>query len=168
MEYGKEGSVEIWMKKLDKNKAYIDDNGQKANARDTNEDIKTLGLWLVTQIQKSKGERKHIMKNDKIYQAWIEFINDPKYERFFFTDEEKWFVSLNKNKSYIDDNGEKANGMGKTKAIKILSRWLNLQVKNSKGKRKQIMKNDKIYKAWLDFINDPKYERFFNKSKVGQ
>ena len=44
--------------------------------------IKILGYWLITQITNNK-KKIEIMKDEKIYNLWTEFINDGKYKIYF-------------------------------------------------------------------------------------
>ena len=43
---------------------------------------KKMGKWLSHQITNYKT-REHIMKNDTIYNLWIDFINSDKYKKYF-------------------------------------------------------------------------------------
>ena len=68
-----------WIEKLNNIKKYIDINKKLPSITDkTSDEIKTLGLFIATQIQTSK-KRERIMKNDDIYNMWLDFLNDPKY-----------------------------------------------------------------------------------------
>jgi hypothetical protein len=49
---------------------------------DDNIKIKFLGLWIYTQENNYKN-KKYIMLNQKIYNKWTEFINNPKYKNYF-------------------------------------------------------------------------------------
>ena len=44
--------------------------------------MKQLYHWLLTQ-KASYKDKKQIMKNQEIYNKWTEFINDPKYKKYF-------------------------------------------------------------------------------------
>ncbi len=49
---------------------------------DKNEIIKRFGVWI-SQQQKTYKNKQQIMKNEEIYNKWTEFINDPKYIKYF-------------------------------------------------------------------------------------
>lgn len=58
---------------------YIDENNKRPSSIDKNKDIKSLGIWLGTQLTNTKNERKDIMKQDEIFNEWKLFINNPIY-----------------------------------------------------------------------------------------
>ena len=37
---------------------------------------------------------KYLLKNNKIKNFWIEFINDTKYNKYFISDEDTWINTL--------------------------------------------------------------------------
>ena len=149
---------DIWMQKLDLVKKYIDENHKRPSQINKNKEIKILGMWISKQIENCKI-RKKIMKNEKIYNKWIEFINDPTY-KIYFEHNMLWYTNLEKVKQYIDTNNKRPSHRDKNKEIIYLGSWLHIQVTNSKT-RKRIMENNEIYNKWIEFINDPKYSLFF-------
>ena len=66
---------EIWIKRLEDTKNYIDENFKRPSSSDKNKKIKSLGNWIGIQIQKYK-KKENIMSNEEIYNVWTEFIND--------------------------------------------------------------------------------------------
>jgi len=150
---------EIWMKRLDEVKKYIDKNGKRPSTHDKNNEIKQLGYWIVRQ-QINYNKKEYIMKNEEIYNKWTEFINDSKYKEYFITNEELWNETLNKVKKYIDENNKRPSSVDKIENIKILGCWICKQITKYKKKEK-IMKNKEIYNKWTDFINDDYYKKYF-------
>jgi hypothetical protein len=73
----------VWLNNLEKAKKYIDDNNKRPSKSDKDKEIKTLGIWLGTQIQNYKN-KSDIMKIESIYYKWIDFINDLKYKEYFY------------------------------------------------------------------------------------
>ena len=73
---------------------------------------------------------------------------------------ERWKKNLDKLKKFIDDNKKTPSQGSKNKDNKILASWLNNQKINYKKKR-NIMKDEIIYKQWTDFITDKKYSKYF-------
>jgi antitoxin component HigA of HigAB toxin-antitoxin module len=140
-----------WYNNLELVKIYINKN----NKRPSGKDNKILTTWVATQISNYKN-KEHIMKNDDIYNKWTEFINDKKYEKYFFDNETDWFFKLELVKKYIDNNKRRPS----KKDNKILTTWIITQQKNYKNKT-QIMSNQNIYNKWTDFINDEKYREYF-------
>jgi hypothetical protein len=100
------------------------------------------------------------MKDDMIYKAWTDFINNDMYKEYFLDNKTVWFNSLELVKSYIDINTKRPSKRDKDKNIKQLGYWIHNQQTNYKTKEK-IMKDDIIYKTWTDFINDIKYKEYF-------
>jgi len=150
-----------WIFKLEEVKKYIDNNNKRPSGTNKNEEIQKLGSWIYCQTEKYK-KKVEIMTNEEIYKNWTEFINDPKYSKHFLSNEEKWNMKLEKVKEYIDDNNKRPSGKNKNDEIQKLSSWISDQLINYKQKsRKRIMSNEEIRKKWTDFINDPKYSKYF-------
>ena len=93
------------------------------------------------------------MKNEEIYTAWTEFINDDKYKEYFLSNEEQWYYKLGKVKEFMNTNNTRPNKRSKNKDTKIMGYWIGTQTQNYKAKKK-IMLNEEIYNAWTKFIND--------------
>ena len=148
-----------WNYKLEQVKTYIDDNKKKPTHHSKNEQIKSLYVWINTQVTFYKKNQR-IMKNENIRNKWYEFINDDKYKKYFMSVEDNWNYKLEQVKTYIDDNKKKPTHHSKNKNIKILGRWIKTQVTNY-NKNQQIMKNENIRKKWYEFTNDKKYRQYF-------
>jgi thiaminase len=98
------------------------------------------------------------MKNEKIYKKWTDFINDPKYKKHLQNSEDDWYDSLNQVIQYININNKKPYKTDNN-IYSNLCTWIYSQTNNYKNK-KQIMKNEEIYKKWTEFINDPIYKKY--------
>jgi superfamily II DNA or RNA helicase len=150
---------EIWIKRLEEVKKYIDENGKKPTSTNKDIKIKQLGWWIGTQ-QKNYKKKKYIMIIEEIYNKWTEFINDNKYKIYFLSNEDEWFELFNKVKLYIDSNKKRPLQKDKNLEVRILGSWLGNQQQNYKIK-KCIMLNEEIYNKWTEFINDDKYKIYF-------
>jgi hypothetical protein len=148
---------ELWEKRLEHVKLYIDSNNKRPSSTNKNKQIKKLGDWLSNQLQNYK---KNLMSNEQIYKKWTEFINDQKYKIYFMSDEELWEKRLKDVKLYIDSNNKRPPKSDKNEQIKKLGDWLSNQLQNYK-KKDRIMLNNEIYKKWTEFINDPIYKNYF-------
>jgi superfamily II DNA or RNA helicase len=148
-----------WNYKLEQVKTYIDDNKKKPTHHSKNEQIKSLYVWINTQVTFYKKNQR-IMKNENIRNKWYEFINDDKYKKYFMSFEDNWNYKLEQVKTYIDDNKKKPTQTDKNKNIKILCGWIKTQVTNYK-KNQKIMKNENIRKKWYEFTNHEKYRQYF-------
>jgi len=144
---------EIWINKLKEVKKYIDENDKRPSSIDKNENIKTLGGWLL--CQKNNYPNKKSMKNKKIKLLWEEFINE--YKKYFLTDEEKWKNKLEEVKKYIDENKKRPSSEDKNENTKVLGKWIGTQKSNYPDKKS--MKNLEIKQLWETFINE--YQEYF-------
>ena len=141
---------EEWINNLENIKKYIDENNKKLTLTYN----KKMYNWIGTQ-KKIYKKKENIMKNEEIYNKWIEFINDEKYKEYFMSNENEWIYNLNNVKNYIDENNKRPNKDNKT-----IDSWVRVQMRNYK-KKEQIMKNENIYVKWKEFINDVKYKKYF-------
>jgi superfamily II DNA/RNA helicase len=155
--------VEVWELKLEKVKKYMDENDKRPSSNDMNKEIKQLGQWISNQLKNYKNKSGTI-KREEIYEKWTEFINDPKYSKYFLSDEESWNEKLKEVKIYIDENNRRPVIDKKKSSVNLhrsqLGQWISNQLKNYKNNAK-LMKCDRIYKKWTEFINDPKYSKYF-------
>jgi len=148
---------DLWYKNLEKLKKYIDDNDKIPSTIDKNKNTKILGKWYSHQQQNFKNESRN-MNIDTIYDTWIEFITNEKYNKYFLSQTDIWKNKLEEIKKYIDNNNNLPSIADKnTKYNKI---WLNHNINNYKLKKEQ-MNNEEIYNTWTEFINNNKYKKYF-------
>ena len=155
--------IEIWMKRLEEVIQYIDTNLKRPPTIDKDKEIKQLGYWISHQRQNYK-KKEGIMLNEEIYNKWTEFINNPKYKKYFQSAEDDWNELFNQVIQYIDTNLKRPSIKDKDKEIKQLGYWISDKQKNYKKKEK-IMKNEEIYNKWTEFINNPKYKKYFQSAE---
>lgn len=148
-----------WEDKLNRTKQYIDKYVKRPSTRDTNDNIKQLGRWLQHQ-QEDYCTKKHIMATEKIYEQWIDFINDDKYSKYFQSNEAIWQDKLKYAKWYIDEYTKLPSTCAKNIEFKQLAYWIAHQRKNYITKIK-IMKSKLIYDKWTEFITNEKYKKYF-------
>jgi superfamily II DNA or RNA helicase len=146
---------EIWMKKFEDVKKYMDDNDKRPVATDKNEYNCLLCKWINYQMYNYKY-KKCIMKNELFFNTWTEFMNSDKYKKYFETNENKWLQKYEELKKYIDEN----NHLPKSNTNKKLWKWISHTLENYK-KKDNIMKVEKIYIIWDMFIKNEKYKLFF-------
>jgi hypothetical protein len=128
-------------------KKYDDDN----NEYNIN---KKLCNWISNQ-QVKYNKKEHIMLDEEIYNLWTNFIKD--YNKFFEDKKNNiWLNKLIQLKKYIDKN----NNIPSHQENNILANWINIQLIDY-IKREQIMKLDKYYHLWAEFINDNNYKSYF-------
>jgi len=152
---------ELWLDKLNKVKKYIDENNKKPSTVDNNITIKLLGGWISNQNNNYK-HKDNIMKNEKIYNIWTEFLNSYEYKKYFMSNEELWIDNFNKIKKYIDKYDKLPLDNDDNENIKNLGMWIGIQKYTYKYKKtKCIMQNQEIYDIWNEFITCEKYKKFF-------
>ena len=75
----------------------------------------------------------------------------------------KWFENLERVKLYIRKNKKRPTSKSKNKQNSRLGFWIGTQIKNSNPEdRKQIMKNDTIFKLWVDFTSSQEFNYYFS------
>jgi len=159
-------SKELWMNKLEDVKKYIDTNNKRPSNSDKIQDIKQIAVWIGTQNKNYNidiDKCKQSMKDKEIYNKWTEFINDNKYKQYIIIDfKELWLNKLEEVREYINTNNKRPSSTDKDEEIKQIGMWISTQKKNY-SKNENIMKDDTIKKAWKNFINDIKYNKYFLK-----
>lgn len=75
-------NIEEWKNNLNLVKNYINVNNKKPSSNDNDKNIKKLGYWIGTQIQKYKNQTE-IMKNEQIRAKWKKFIKSEIYSIYF-------------------------------------------------------------------------------------
>jgi superfamily II DNA or RNA helicase len=152
-------SMEIWEKRLEEVKKYIDENHKRPSIADKDENIKQIARWIFVQLTNYLN-KEQIMKNQTIYCKWDKFINSNKYKDFFITNDQKWYEKLEKIKNYMDSNNKRPSVTDKDKNIKQLGQWISDQQKFY-SKKQKIMKKQTTYYEWNKFINSDKYKKYF-------
>ena len=171
-------SDDIWIDNLDKMIKFIIDKDRRPTSRSKDEYEKKLAEWYQSNIKNYNCKdihNKRIMKYENIRKKWEEFVKIyggyfEKYNKL------KWYKKKEELKNFIDKNGrfpQRIRKSGKNRNQKnpptmeenILSSWKKNQVNLYKYK-KQIMGIDEIYNAWTEFINDPKYSKYFDTKKA--
>ena len=135
---------------------YINENNKRPSCNDKDNNIKTLGKWVMTQKINFK-KKNDIMKNEEIYNKWSIFINNFTY---FKSNEDIWNIVLDSVIKYINENNKRPCESEKNIKIKKMALWITNQQINYNNK-KNIMKKEEIYNKWTKFINDDKYKEYF-------
>ncbi len=148
-----------WIEYLTEVKNYIDNNKKRPSSTDKNADIKFIGLWITRQTKNYK-ENTNLMSNYNLRILWEEFINDDKYKKYFISNEELWFETLEKVKKYIDVNNKRPSQLDSNVEVGYFGKWLTTQGQNHK-KIIDIMKNENIRKQWENFIQSEQYQEYF-------
>ena len=152
---------EIWIKRLNDLKLYIDKHNKRPSRNDENS--KKYEYWTDAQI-KAYRLKNNIMSDEYIYTKWHEFITDKKYKKFFCSKEEKWYENLKETKEYMDTYKKRPSTTDKNNQIKLLGIWIiaqNYEKKNifDNTERNNIMRNEEISKKWDEF--NIQYAKYF-------
>jgi len=141
---------EIWFQNLEKVKKYIDENDKLPSKIDCSE-IGIPDQWIHNQIQNYKQMKKNNKMKDEYIEPWENFIDE--YNEYFVSNEELWYINLEKVKKFIDKNNKLPN-KDDYKLNEITSeQWIQTQKKNHKN-RTCIMKNVNIRTSWEEFISE--------------
>ena len=143
------------MKNFEEVKKYMDENNKRPVLSSNDEKISFLCSWLTRQMTFFRRKYR-IMKDEKFYNIWNNFINGEKYKQHFETNENKWLQRYDELKQYIDKN----NSLPTKLTNKKLNKWLDHQKENF-IKTQDLMKNQNIKFLWNNLINDEKYKLLF-------
>jgi len=146
---------EIWLKKLEMVKEYIDKYEKRPTRYDENKNIKILGKWITDQLS-NYNKHKKIMKNREIRIVFEKFLDN--YKKYFLSNKEEWILKLKEVINYIEKYNKRPTEIDNDYNIKILGRWLVMQFINHR-KNIYIMKDKDIRKQWDNFINN--YKNYF-------
>jgi Type III restriction enzyme, res subunit/Helicase conserved C-terminal domain/Helicase associated domain len=154
---------EIWFDNLEKVKKYIDQYNKRPSKHDKNKEIKYLGVWIGSQLEKYTQEEA-LMKQVKIYNEWTNFIT--KYNKYFESLDSKWKNMLEKVKKFVEKNQKLPSIKNKSSETKSLGIWIATQRINHRNKN-DIMKKEQIYNEWTEFITINK-QYFMNDEEIWQ
>jgi superfamily II DNA or RNA helicase len=147
--------TEMWLNNLNEVETYIRENDKKPSYEDKNKQTIHLAKWITRQYEWYKLN-KRCMKDKNIREIWENFININK--KYFLSKEEIWMTKYNEIELYFIKNKKRPTQNKSTdKNENSLSCWYSHQLHNFKN-NKQIMKDDKIRKIWIDFIE--KYKEY--------
>lgn len=150
----KEYNITTWFENLEKLKKYIDE--YKNTPTSGSDQIKKMHRWTSNQKRNYKQCLQN-MKNSIIYNAWKEFVNDEKYKKYFYTEEELWHNNLEIASKYLDEHKKRP-----TKRKSQIGSWLTAQFACYNAYRDR-MKYPHIRQIWENFIK--KYSSYFMRDK---
>jgi len=152
-------SEEIFIKRLEEIKTYIDINNKTPSQINKDKTIRRIGCWMSTSIQ-NYSKKINNMKDEIIRKLWEEFINDENYKKYFLSQYDTFVFNLNKVKNYININKQRPSTHSKDKDIKSLAYWIS-DCQKYYIKKIARMTDETIYKLWTEFINDARYKEYF-------
>jgi superfamily II DNA or RNA helicase len=150
---------EKWFIMFDKVNNYISITGKKPyNKNDNNIEEKEYGLWLSKELQSFKN-KKHLMKNDKIYKTFNDFVI--KNKNLLKNNEDKWIAQ----QILIIDFIKTHKILPKTHLCKEqahLADWLRIQKKHYKNNTGSFI-YPKVKELWNQLLVD--YPIILNTNK---
>ena len=152
---------EIWMKRLQEVKDYIDEHKKTPSQHDRIKDVRNMGTWIKNQRQSYKHKRYCMKFNTICYNKWKEFTIT--YKEYFKSNEEIWLYTYNKVIEYIINNQNIPSTTSKNKDNAILRRWIDTQ-RRTYNKKICIMKNNNIYNIWTTFTQQ--YSQYYPSNNV--
>ncbi len=154
---------DIWLKRLEDVKKYINDNKKKPSTTDTIYNVKQLGYWIHNQNTFYANE-DYIMKDKDIKEIWENFIKE--YQEYFLSNEEIWKIKLQQLKLYIDTHKKFPSRKNTDNVVKQMAEWFSCQRQKYKNKE-TIMKKENIRKLYEEFIKEYKqYQKVNIKTHI--
>lgn len=149
----------LWKEKLELVSKYIDDNKKRPTSHNQDKYTNHLTIWLSNQIANYKNNIQQMKdkKNRKLFELFLE-----KYKEYFLDNNSSWYSTLQKIKTYIDENNKRPSCEDKNAEIKSLGTWLFTQSSNYQ-KKSQIMKDEIIRQEYENFIKE--YKKYFLTSE---
>ncbi len=143
----------IWYEDLGKVEKFIEENDRRPNKHVEGLEYE-LATWLGNQLTRYKNSSGLFKTNQQIKQKFEQFYN--KYEEHFRSKEDEWYLTFEGVKLFLNTYKKRPT----EKDNYVYTRWISHQVQNYKNK-KDLMKKDKIYNQWTEFINSNDYSIYF-------
>jgi superfamily II DNA or RNA helicase len=148
--------VDRWFERFEELKKFIHENKRTPKSSQIKDIYELrLGQWCSTQIKRYK-KKSAGMKNETRYNLWAEFVEE--YKEYFINDEEKWIDTLDKLKTFIDENGRRPNLSSNNNNEKLMARWFINNTMNYKNKNKGMLSETR-YSIWSQFKEE--YKEYF-------
>jgi cyclopropane fatty-acyl-phospholipid synthase-like methyltransferase len=159
-------NIKLWKKIHESMKKYIDDKKKRPSSTDTDEDIKSLGMWICTQLKNYNHDIKNckrIMETKEIYDLWTQTMNDIKYKKYLCDDVTSWKLYLDESKKFMNDKNKRPSEDSIDEHEKKVGCWISSQKSGYDtdiSKCKGTLKNETVHLLWTETINDPEYKKY--------
>jgi superfamily II DNA or RNA helicase len=148
---------EIWQNTFEQLKQFINKNKKRPLNGSKTKEEKILASWV--SGQQTNYKKKEL--TEYRYNQWTGFVED--YKEYFINDEEKWQITFEQLKQFIDKNKKTPSSSSKNIEDKRLGSWLLYQQTNYKKKEL----TEDIYNQWTKFLEEYK-EYLLNKEEIWQ
>jgi superfamily II DNA or RNA helicase len=163
---------EKWIDTLDKLKTFIYENQRRPNLSSNNNNEKLMARWFINNTMNHKNKNKGMLSETR-YSIWSQFKEE--YKEYFIDDEEKWIDTLDKLKTFINENKRKPMPLDRHKSKNSknsknteyseenkLGEWVSGNQKCFNNKTGG-MKNISRYNLWNTFLCD--YSTYYKKNE---
>ena len=156
---------EMWFKRFEELKKFIYENQRRPNLSSNNNNEKLMARWFINNTMNYKNKKKGMLSETR-YRIWSQFKEE--YKEYFIDDEEKWIDTLDKLKTFIDENKRKPIPLDRHKNKNTeyseenkLGEWVSGNQKCF-NKKTFGMKNISRYNLWKTFLCD--YSTYYKKN----
>ena len=144
---------ENWYFRLNQLKTYIDQNKCRPSCHSKDKDIKSLGIFIMTQ-NKNYKDKTQIMSDKIVYDIWTNFLKE--YNNYLKDDDDIWYDNLSELDEYIILHKKRPKKTSLVINEKKLANWISHQLqnfnKNTNNMKKENIKND-FQKFLIDHKN---------------
>jgi superfamily II DNA or RNA helicase len=134
---------ENWYFRLNQLKTYIDQNKCRPSCHSKDKEIKSLGIFIMTQ-NKNYKDKTQIMSDKTVYDIWTNFLKE--YNNYLKDDSDTWYDNLNEFEEYIILHKKRPKKTSLDITEKKLANWISHQIqnfnKNTNNMKKENIKND--------------------------
>jgi superfamily II DNA or RNA helicase len=143
---------EKWYNNLKSLREFIKTNNKLPSSHSKDIPVKNLGVWLGIQ-KRTYQSQTCIMEDEAVRHDFKLFLEE--HRELLFSQEEKWYNSLNSVVEYIDIYNKVPSSHNADKSIKQLGGWLTKQ-KNDYKTHEGAMQNPEIRQSFEEFLNSYK------------
>ena len=154
-----------WFERFEELKKFIDENKRRPNLSSNNNNEKLMTRWFINNTMNYKNKNKGMLSETR-YSIWSQFKEE--YKEYFIDDEEKWIDTLDKLKTFIDENKRKPMPLDRHKNKNAeyseenkLGEWVSGNQKCF-NKKTFGMQNISRYNLWKTFLCD--YSTYYKKN----
>ena len=147
---------EVFFDRLTGVKGYILNNKQRPARESKNKEIAAQGKWIEL-MNKHFANRTGLMQDDKIYNAWFDFITDNNFRKHFISLEGKWIHHCMTASLYLAVHRKKPPSTSEDVHEQFILTWMNTQKYCLKKDKSSVYKNEKINKLWKQFCSDKRW-----------
>lgn len=147
--------TDYWKSNLDKLIKFHLDNNRKPNEATGDDEEQILARWMYGSVT-NYNNNKFMLQYQNVREMWKNFINDPRFEKYYKTLDDKWNNNINELLKYIDEHKKRPE-----REKEELGDWTKRQIRNYKYKIDS-MNDIEHYNIWTNLKNNPIYKYFLS------